>query len=99
MKNTQPPSEIQHILKFTEKYLFPIKELDYDSHVSFIDFIILDERTKEYKICIEFKKNPKKKDAMFSQLQKTKGILNMSGTYKGFYGAINSTHFYVKDND
>jgi hypothetical protein len=36
---------------------------------------------------------------MFEQLQHTKGVVDMGDCYKGFYGAVNATHFYIKDNE
>jgi hypothetical protein len=49
-------SEKQHIIKFAQNFVIPIEQLDYDSEVSFIDFLILDKKTQEVRMCIEFKK-------------------------------------------
>ncbi|MCL2039686.1 MAG: hypothetical protein FWG85_04570 [Bacteroidetes bacterium] len=92
-------SEKQHIIKFVESFIIPIDRLDYDSEVSFIDFLILDAQTKQPKMCIEFKKDTTPKEKMFEQLQHTKGIVDMGDSYEGLFGAINKTHFYIKDND
>jgi hypothetical protein len=99
MKNKKTNSEKQHIMKFAEKFVIPIDKLDYDSEVSFIDFIIFDKRTQENKMYIEFKKDARKKEKMFEQLQNTKGVIDTKDSYKGFYAAVNSTHFYIKDNN
>ena len=99
MKNKKIKSESTHITKFLEKYVYPIKELDYEVEVCNIDFLIMDNITKIPKLCVEAKKDVTKKEKMFQQLQNTKGIINMRGSYDGFYGAINSKCFYIKDND
>jgi hypothetical protein len=72
--------------------------LDYDSDVSFIDFLILDKFTQKYQMVLEFKKDKIAKEKMFEQLQRTKGVVELSVTYKGYYGAVNQTHFFIKDN-
>jgi len=92
-------SEKQHIIKFVENFIIPIDRLDYDSDVSFIDFLILDKQTQANKMFIEFKKDATTKEKMFEQLQRTKGVIATKDTFKGFYGAVNKTHFYIKDND
>lgn len=92
-------SEKQHILKFAQNFINSIEELDYDSEVSFIDFLILDKHTQKIRMCIEFKKDATKKEKMFEQLQRTKGVINIKDTYSGFYGAVNSAHFYIKDSE
>ena len=92
-------SEKQHIIKFVENFIVSIERLDYDSDVSFIDFLILDKQTQRYKMLIEFKKDATTKEKMFEQLQRTRGVVDLGRNYKGLFGAINKTHFYVKDND
>ena len=91
-------SEQQHIAEFIEHFIIPVDGLGYEIEVSFIDFIIKDKQTQIPKMCIEFKKNTTTKDKMFEQLRRTRGVINLGDDYEWYFGAINKTHFYIKDN-